>query len=107
MVGRLLSCALFCVRRAFDGDAMRPDVALSGIEAGATVGDCDATEFFLLRDRGRAGEPWRGDLEANWKARGDAFLASVVRTGDVVNMVVRAHGQAQGGRGRRGLRPGI
>ena len=71
---------------------MGPEVALPGIEVGATVGDCDATEFFPLRDRGWAVVPWRGDLEANWKARGDAFLASVVRTGDVVNMVVRAHG---------------
>lgn len=63
------------------------------------MGDWEAREFFLLRDRCRPGELWREDLEeANWKARGDAFLASLVRTGDVVNMVMQGHGQARGSR---------
>ena len=96
LAGWLLSCAPFCVRRSSDGDAMGPDIGRPGFAVCATAADCDASEFFLLRDRGRPCEPWSGDLEANWKAWGDAFLASLVRTGDVVNMVVRGHGQARG-----------
>lgn len=98
MVSVLSFCAPFCAR-SFEGDAIGPDVARPGVGEGATVGDCEAREFFLLRDRCRPGEPWREDLEeANWKARGDAFLASLVRIGDVVNMVMQVHGRARGGR---------
>ena len=102
--GLLFPCALSGVRRGFDGDAIWLDVALYVVGEGATVGDCDETEFWLPRDRWRRGEPWRGDLEeANWKARGDAFLASLVRMGDVVNMVVRVHGKARSSApGKRG-----
>lgn len=86
--GLLLSCALFCARGGFEGDAIRADVGLPAADAGATVGDCDAMEFLLQRDRDRVGEPGRGDLEANWRERGDAFLESLVRSGDVVNIVL-------------------
>lgn len=53
---RLLSCAPFSAR-SFEGDAIGPLVGRPGVEEGTTVGDCDATEFFLLRDRCRPGEP--------------------------------------------------
>ena len=89
--GLLLSCALLCARGGIEGDAIEADVGLPAADAGATVGDCDATEFLLQRDRGRAGEPGRGDLDANWRERGDAFLESLVRSGDVVNMVLETH----------------
>lgn len=89
--GLLFSCALFCARGGFKGDAIEADIGLPAADAGATVGDCDAMEFFLQRDRGRVGEPGRGYLEANWRERGDAFLESLVRSGDVVNMVLETH----------------